>query len=403
MLNAGMLKPEIRSPQINPTFNGLQCVRCNENHGVVDLFEGCPSCLRAGFPSSVAPRYATRPRFLGTHVGMARYADWLPYHRFITLGEGNTPLLQAADLGREIGLSDFYLKQEGANPTGSHKDRMSCQAVSRALDIGVRSVVAASSGNAGVSLAAYAAAAGLACEIVATATCNVVFRRAMEMYGARVVATRELADRWRYMEKRVKEAGAYPITNYLTPPVGSNPYGVDGLKTISFEIFEQLGGVVPDAVIAPADRGDLLWGLYSGFRDLLEVGTTDSLPKLFAVEPYPRLSLVMRGSDYRESYPGKTKLLSIAGSTATLQGALALRLTKGDAVVTSDEDVVADQRHLARRGHYLELSCAAVFSGARYLRQSGAISDADTVVAISTSTGFKDPAETCGEISFVAP
>ncbi|HET9395768.1 MAG TPA: pyridoxal-phosphate dependent enzyme, partial [Nitrospiraceae bacterium] len=183
------------------------------------MFEGCPNCLRAGFPSSVAPQYTRLPRSLDRNgaAGLGRYADWLPYHKFITLGEGNTPLLCAEELGQSVGVGEFFIKQEGANPTGSHKDRMSCQVAARALDIGAQSVIAASSGNAGVSLAAYSAAAGLACEIVATATCNVLFRRAMEMYGARVVATRHLPDRWRYMEARVKKAGAYPVTNYLTP------------------------------------------------------------------------------------------------------------------------------------------------------------------------------------------
>jgi threonine synthase len=405
MLNARMLERKVSSLQINPALTDLQCLRCSERHGVADLFEGCPSCLQTGFPSSVAPRYASLPRSLGSKasIGMARYADWLPYSKYISLGEGNTPLVAAAEIGREVGLSDFFIKQEGANPTGSHKDRMSCQVVSRARDVGARSVIAASSGNAGVSLAAYAAAAGLDCEIVATATCNPVFRRAMEFYGAKVVATRELSDRWRYMEKRVKEDGAFSVTNYLSPPVGSNPFGVDGFKTISFEVFEQLGGVPPDAVIAPADRADLLWGLYAGFRDLLEAGIAENMPKLFAVEPYPRLSMVTRGSDYRQSYSGQTSLLSIAGSTTTFQGLLALRQSNGNAVVTPDDEVIADQRYLARRGHYVELSGAAVLTGARRLREAGIIQDGDSVVAICTSSGSKDPIEECKDMLFVSP
>jgi threonine synthase len=196
----------------------------------------------------------------------------------------------------------LFLKNEGSNPTGSHKDRMSCQAVARALAIGAKAVIAASSGNAGVSLATYAAASGLPCEIVATADCSPAYRRAMQMAGAQVVATHDSLERWRYMRQRVRDDGFFPVTNYLLPPVGSNPFGVEGYKTIAFEIFEQLNNTSPDSILVPTDRADLAWGVYCGFSDLASAGLISKIPRIFAVEPFARISAALEGADYRKEF-----------------------------------------------------------------------------------------------------
>jgi threonine synthase len=382
---------------------GFQCLRCEAVFGVIDLWEGCPHCLAAGYPSSVTARYSRRPATLSNGAsGLFRFSDWLPYREFPSLGEGGTVLLPLDVVAPEMGKGRMFLKNEGSNPTGSHKDRMSCLAVARAAAVGAKSVIAASSGNAGVSLAAYAAAAGLPCEIVATADCNPAYRRAMQMAGAKVVATHDSLERWRYMRERVFGDGFFPVTNYLLPPVGSNPFGVEGYKTIAFEIFEQLGNVAPDSILAPTDRADLAWGLYCGFRDLLAAGLTNKLPRLFAVEPFPRISAVVEGADYRKEFKGRTSMLSIAGTTVTFQGIEAIRRTNGSAVVARDEDVIRDQELMARNGIYLELSCACVLTGMRQLRRSGRVASDDIVVAIGTSSGFKDPTTNVADVAFVS-
>lgn len=371
----------------NAALSGFQCLRCERTYGVEDLWHGCPRCAGDGHPASVVARYGARPSMLANGgAGMSRYAEWLPFREFPTLGEGGTPLL-GVDLG--VGSARFWLKQECQNPTGSHKDRMSALAIARAKAVGAETVIAASSGNAGLSVAAYAAAAGLKCEIVATADCNIGYRRAMTMAGADIVATRDPVDRWHYVRRRIQQDGVFPITNFHIPPVGSNPFGIEGFKTIAYEVLEQLGGA-PDAVIVPTSRGDLLFGIHQGFLDLRETGMIDRLPRLFAVEPFARLATVLAGGDVRAEFPGDTRQLSIAGNTATLQGEIALRESGGAAVVIDDDAAQAAQAWLAARGPYLELSSAAAIAAARALAR-GALATAHDVVMIGTATGARDP------------
>src|SRR3546814_18844356 len=121
------------------------------------------------------------------------------------------------------------------------KDRMSCLAVTRALDVGATMIVAASSGNGGASLALYAAAAGLQCCIVTTSALSPVFRRAIIMTGAQIVTASDSPERWDHIANIVQEKSAYPGTNYPAPPAGNNPLGLDELKTIYYEMLPEFG------------------------------------------------------------------------------------------------------------------------------------------------------------------
>src|SRR3546814_9002097 len=110
---------------------------------------------------------------------------------------------------------------------------------------------------------------------------------------------------------------AFPATNYLDPPVGSNHFGLDGLKTIAYEMFEELGPDLVDAVLVPTSRGDLIWGLFEGFRQLKAADLTTAVPRLFAVEHFARISAVLGGATATGSFPGPPQLTSIGGSTVT--------------------------------------------------------------------------------------
>lgn len=375
----------------NSRLIGIECIRCKAQLELQDYFTGCPLCLAKGFPSSVRQSYrADSWQTNSQRQGMARYASCLPYNIFPTLGEGGTPLLTARALGDEVGVEAVLIKNEGQNPTGSHKDRMSALAVARALDIGATTVIGASSGNAGASIAAYAARAGLQCVIVTTPNMNPIWRRAIEATGARLVKVENSLARWKYVEKRVVEDGWFPVTNYINPPVGSNHFGVDGLKTISFEIFEDTGAETVDAIVVPTSRADLLWGIFEGFRFLLARDVIKRLPRLYAVEPFPRIDQVLRGGDYRQSFEGRTHQISIAGSTVTYQAIEALNASKGGAVVVSDDSAVRDQRILAQHGLYVELSSAASLSGLRRLIDRGEIRASERVALIASSNGYKE-------------
>ena len=321
---------------------------------------------------------------------MDRYAAWMPYTSWISLGEGGTSCASFPALADELKAAAVFIKNEGQNPSGSHKDRMSCLAVTRALDVGASRIVAASSGNGGASLALYAAAAGIECCIVTTPALSPIYTRAITMTGARIAAASESLDRWRLVAEMTREQGWFPATNYLNPPAGSNHFGSDGLRTVAYEIFEEVGADNVDVVLVPTSRGDLLWGLYEGFSQLQSIGFLNSVPRLFAVEPFPRISKVLGGEEVTGSFPGTTSLASIGGSTVTYQSIKAIQATGGGAVVVADEAVARDQLRLAHHGCYVESSSAATLTGLERLLKDGRVSRSNSVVLLATSHGYKE-------------
>ncbi|TCP59429.1 threonine synthase [Tumebacillus sp. BK434] len=377
----------------NETAAALSCLRCGAEYELNDYTTGCPACLEQGYPVSLEVTYAGTEKWTVDPRlrGMQRFADRLPYRTFPTLGEGDTPLIELADLADELGLAGLWLKNEGQNPTGSHKDRMSAQVVARAKATGRTTVVAASSGNAGASLAAYAAAAGLRCVVVTTVGMNQTWEQAVRATGAELVAAHDSKLRWKYMRKMVETEGWYPVTNYIDPPTGSNLWGVQGYKTCGHEIAEAFQGHAPTAIVVPTSRGDLLWGIWRGLQEAKAAGWIDTLPRLYAAEPFGRLSRVLSGEDYRGQFPGDHSATeSIGGSTATFQSLVALRESGGGAVDVAGADALAGQTKLAQRGLYLESSSAVVYAAVRQLKVSGDLGEADRVVLVGTSNGYKD-------------
>jgi threonine synthase len=379
-------------PVINPRLTGLQCIRCAAAWPVADYAEGCPSCQQEGFPASVVPSYHGQlPAAVATEEGMKRYADRLPYTAFLSLSEGGTPVIALNRLAGELGLDALLVKNESANPTGSHKDRMSAQFLARAMARKVPIVAAASSGNAGVSVASYAAAADIPCVIVTTEKISPAWRRAIEMTGAELCFVEEPLERWRFIREKTASEGWFSATNVLAPPTGSEPFGVDGYKTLGYELGDNAETADSDAILVPTARGDVVWGIYNGLQDLQAEGVLRRMPRLIAVEPFPRLERVLAGADLRDRFPGSSPLSSIGGSTVTYQALTALRVSGGTAVSVQPEQVMADQAALARSGLYLELSAAAALTGLRVLlaRKPTAIR---RVTLIATSHGYKEQA-----------
>jgi threonine synthase len=383
--------------EINHGLSGLKCLKCENvfppDHEAIDQGTGCPVCLELGFPVSLVCTYAGTKTALtdGSKRRMLRFAPLLPYTAFPTLGEGDTPIVPLPELAQRLGINQFLFKNEGQNPTGSHKDRMSGLAVARAKALGKTTVIAASSGNAGASLAAYAAAAGLECVIVTMSSISPMWEAAIEFHGAQLHARQGQDDRWKYMQKMVKEKGWFPVTNFMKPPVSSNPIGIDGYKTIAYELVEELGKTAPLVVLVPTCRGDVIAGLLYGFNDARDCGLIDELPRLIAVEPGPRLELVMKGEDYRNEFPIPAHhLSSIGGNTATYQSQHALTQSKGTAVSVSTRQSVQSQKTLGTYGLYTELSSAAALAGAEELAAKGYFKPEDNVVLIGTSHGYKE-------------
>lgn len=354
-------------------LTGMTCLRCAESWPVGEYEAGCARCAAEGHASNLRPTY-----------GPGTPGVVLPYSGALSLGEGGTPLVELPELASELKLGRLSAKLEWCNPTGSHKDRMSAQLIARALDRGATRVVAASSGNGGLSVAAYAARAGIAAEIAVTDALPQLYRRAIAAHGATLVSFADGMARWEHLAKRVEE-GAFAATNYKVPAIGTNPFGVEGYKTLAAELAAE---TMPDLVVAPCSRGDLLSGIRLGFE---EIGA--GLPMLVAAEPFPRLERVLAGADYREQFAGDTAQASIAGSTVTWQAVAALRASAGRAVPVADEAARAAQRRLAACGLDAELSAASALAALATLAQGGAMTGRHAVIVL-TGSGLRDPGDT---------
>lgn len=337
--------------------------------------------------------------------GLFRYADLLPVDPdgpLVSLGEGGTPLVPVPRLAAELGLADLRVKDESRNPTWSYKDRLAAVAVTKAVQQGLDTVVVASTGNHGAATAAYAARAGLRCVVLTVASVPQTMKTLMQSYGADVVAFDDPADRWTVMRAGVTERGWVPVSGYLSPPSGSNPFGVDGYKTIAFELVEQLGGRAPDVVVAPVAYGDGAAGMARGFADLLALGVIDRRPRMVAAEPFgPHEQALRDGFVPGATVPaGPTVAFSTGSSMATWQGWDVLHRTGGAAATASDDQVMAAQARLAAtEGLYLEASSVMTVAVLPTLIERGVISRSDTVVLLGTSTGLKDVGATAARLT----
>jgi threonine synthase len=394
---------EVLMYQLNDRLTGFICPRCRHKYPrdfpAADRGQGCPSCQAEGYPVSLVLTYDDRKPWSLFHNqrGMRRYTARLPYLTFPRLGGADTPLVPVPDLAHEVGIADLWFKNEGQNPTGSHKDRMSPFVVARAAALGIDTVAVASSGNAGASLAAYAAAAGLNCVVVATKDIYPAWAQAIKMCGAELILVDESLERWSRIRAEVEAGRWYPATNHQHPPLGSNPYGLQGYKTVAWEILESTAPAKksaqtrPTVIIVPTARGDHLWGIWQGLVEAHGAGMIRQLPRLVAAEPFPRLSKALAGADYRADFPGQAlDMPSIAGNTATFQALHALRESNGLAVVAGGRLAQAAQIRLAERGYYVERSSAAALAALEQLVAQRQIKASDRVVLLLTSHGYKD-------------
>jgi len=382
------------APATRSRFVGLRCQRCAAWYDESRMFEGCPACRDGEWAASLIAEYDLTgalgdwQRLAGR--GVWRYRPFLPVtdqRVALTLGEGGTPLLSLPGNG----WAQLWLKNESVNPTWSYKDRLNVVAVAKAVELGEATVAASSTGNHGASAAAYAASAGLRAVVFTREDVDAATLLFMRSYGACVVRTSPRG-RWAQLRRGVHEDGWYPVSTYTPAPAG-NPYGVEGYKTVAFEIYEELG--IPDLVVVPTSYGEGLAGIWAGFAVLREIGLTDRAPRMVAVEPAGGGPLTMALDERRDRVAAvpayRTVAGSIAATTATDRALLALRDSGGTAVRLNDEEIITGQLRLARRGVFLEPAGAAGFAALPALpgRLPGLDPATATCVVIGTAGGLR--------------
>jgi threonine synthase len=382
-------------------LSGFSCLRCGALYPAdfrIDS-KGCPACFEIA-PANLRPIYGDVGPIVSSPLALKRslwrYAEVLPCTagEAISLGEGETPLLAASTLGQSLGVPNLFIKDEGRNPTWSHKDRFSTVAVSVARSHGARVIATASSGNAGASLAAYASRAGLECVVATFAGTAGPMLSQIRKYGATVLPLVNKMDRWALLAEAASRFGWFVVSPYHTPVVGSHPIGIEGYKTLAYEIVEQSNGAVPDWCVMPVCYGDALSGLWMGFKELLSAGQTDRLPRLVAAEVHGSLSdTLARGVDRVDEQEAsfETLAVSIGTTRSTYQAVKALRESSGHAVSVNNDELLTLQKQLARsEGVFAELASVTPFAAIRELQKQEVISPNDRVVAVVTASGLKD-------------
>lgn len=382
---------------------GLVCLYCGANYSPEPLFAGCSKCQTETFRANLSVQYdyqalqgkINRESFRNDRPGIWRFSDLLPIENpshFISIYEGNTPLIPLHRVAKEAGLQRIFAKDETRNPTLSYKDRLCSVATAKALDFGAKAITISSTGNHGASAAAYASKAGLDCFIFTVPFTSQNMIILMGVYGAKLVAAPTLEDRWTLMEEGVQRYGWYPIGSYTIPPTG-NPYGVEGYKTLSFEIVEQMNWKIPDFLIVPTAFAEGLYGSWKGFQELQILGLIESLPRMVAAAPVGCDPLREAMERNLEKTPilekKKTIALSIGTFTTGHQGLVALRQSQGEAVSLSDEEILDAQRLLALDGVFAEAASAASVAAAVKMGRSRRIDRDATVVCIITASGMK--------------
>jgi threonine synthase len=393
------------------------CVRCHADVDGRAPWNGCPRCAVDGIHANVLPTYtpAMADDFAPQNgePGVFRYRRRLPVAGDVapvSLQEGGTPLLAAERLQTELDLGALWFKDETRNPTWSYKDRLAAVAVTDAVARGADTVALATTGNHGAATAAYAAAAGLRCVVLTLASVPTTMKVLMQSYGAEVLALQTGPQRWDLLHQAVEAWGWVPISGFLDPPIGSNACGVDGYKTIAFEVVETLGEA-PDAVVIPTAYADGLVGVHRGFTDLADAGMIAHVPRMIAVDPFGAYAAALDddgGGHLPRVDAGPTVSFSIGTPIATHQGVAALRESRGFAVgVGDDEAVMAAQRRIgASCGLFLEASSATALVAIERLRGDGRLDETSRVVCVATSSGLKDVQAGAGrleEVPLIAP
>lgn len=312
-----------------------------------------------------------------------RFLPLTPKTPRITLLEGNTPLIYLENISREFGLK-VYVKYEGANPTGSFKDRGMVLAIAKAIEEGSKAVICASTGNTSASAAAYSARTGIKSIILIPEGKIALGKLAQAMiYGAKVIQIDGNFDNCLELAKSISEN--YPVTlvNSL------NPYRLEGQKTAAFEIIDVLGRA-PDYHFIPVGNAGNITAYWMGYQEYHENGLSDSLPKMMGFQAEGAAPIVY---DRVFEHPETIATAIRIGNPASWKRAVAARDESGGVIeALTDEEILNAQKLLASsEGVFCEPASAASFGGLLRKVHQGIIHPSDVVVCTLTGNGLKDP------------
>lgn len=317
-----------------------------------------------------------------------KYREFLPVSEktpVVTINEGNTPLIKADRLAKAIGIeAELYLKYEGANPTGSFKDRGMTMAVSKAVEEGSSAIICASTGNTSAAAAAYGAKAGLRCLVLIPDGYIALGKLSQAMmYGAEVVAIDGNFDE--ALEVVIKLSEDYPIT--LVNSV--NPYRIEGQKTAAFEICDALGKA-PDYMCIPVGNAGNITAYWKGFKEYYDKKIMPNYPKMYGFEAEGAAAIVKGERIYQ---PETIATAIRIGNPASWDYAVTAQKESGGLIdFVTDEEIIAAYKLLAStEGVLAEPGSAASVAGLIKSAKAGKIESGKVITCVLTGNGLKDP------------
>lgn len=375
------------------------CDKCGSEFDLHQIVSLCPKC---GGLLEVC--YDLNGLKKSTHLfseyvrdSIWRYRDFFPAvqdKNIVSLGEGGTPLIKSVSLGPSLGLNNLYFKNDTLMPTGSFKDRGYSLAISYAKELGVKRAVTYSSGNAGASFSAYSVRGDFPGLVMVDSQASPTKKSMIMLYGmnATVLNAANFQQIEALIEKSVTELGCYSFVNFV------NPIRHEAMKTYAYEIYSELKRV-PDYSFHCVGTGGGLWGTWKGYNELAQIGVTDRVPHMAAVQPECVNWLkraIESGADVIAPYGDGTKTIaqSINGNSP-LQGGKrllkAVRDSKGMAISVTDEEIKAAMLDLGHEGIAAEPSSASAVAGFKQKAKEGLIHSDALVVCIITGTALKQP------------
>ena len=374
-------------------IKGLKCLGCNREYSQKEAKYNCPSCsenLDIVYDyKEIKKSFSKETLSQNKDYSIWRYEPLLPIedlNNIPPLQIGWTPLYEAKNLGKNL-----FLKDDGKNPSASFKDRASAVAIVRAQELGAKIVTGASTGNAGSSMACLATSLGIPAIIFIPQKAPKAKITQLLIFGAKVIMVKGTYDEaFDLCLEATREYGWY---NRNT---GYNPYTREGKKTAAFEICEQLDWQVPDKVFVPVGDGNIISGIWKGFKDLKEIGFINRLPQLVAVQSNLSNAIV-KAVNERGGKIEPVKATTIADSISVdmprdgLAAVKAVQESNGLAVEVSDKEILEAIKIVARAtGIFGEPAGVTSYAGYKRLKEEGKIEKKERVVCLITGNGLKD-------------
>lgn len=381
----------------NTTVTELYCPKCAARYDINSIMTLC----RCGAPLLVDYDYQRASAILKKETlktrppAMWKYRELLPVHderNIVTLDEGGTPLVRSNTIGKEMGLTNLYFKDETVNPTGSFKARGLGMAVSRASELGIKKLIIPTAGNAGSALAAYAARADLESLIIMPEDVPAPFLIDCVYHGAQIELVKgTLKDCGKRAAERVKEQGWFSVATL------KEPYRIEGKKTMGYELAEQFGFSLPDVIVYPTGGGTGLIGMWKAFDEMEKMGwVNSSRPKMVAVQaegcaPIPRA--FDEGKDHAGEWQNPETVaagLRVPGAIGDFLILKAIRESGGTALAVSDEELLNDTRELAsKEGIFSSPEGGAALACLKKLVKMNFVKSTDRIVVFITGSGYK--------------